>query len=276
MLSRISFILFLATVDAACPEGQCAEMTRGCVESTFGTLCDECGNQGWLNGNECECYGTNKDPAQRCAVPLLINSTIDIVYSKTNASCDTCPFDDARGYMKSSGGKHKFGDPDPPVCDLCWTEAFGPKPGQAFERCNKYGSPDPNALYSARRDDSWRECGNHGTWMGFTQGCVCDEEWKLAPLVGVEGRSPSETVYTCTVCGDGFGPPVEPNRFSPPFCAGIYSIDPVDGVQKICSGHGVYKDGGCSCFYNATHGHWILDEVDGLLTCAKLNTTVVM
>ena len=69
-----------------------------------------------------------------------------------------------------------------------------------------------------------------------------------------------EDVWLCTACAPWFGPPDD--------CSAVWTPDPLDGVFKVCSGHGAYTAEGCSCFGNSTGGYWALASVQGVETCA--------
>jgi hypothetical protein len=144
--------------------------------------------------------------------------------------------------------------------DACALPLLGPPPNTGIDECLQYGGPDPNDLNTTL---VWSSCWNHGTWSAADFNCTCAANWAPDPAqaaVGIYG----ERVEPCTVCAPWFGP-YPP--FAPPFCLYVFAPDPVDGVLKECSGHGLFLDGACACFSNSTAGFWALAQLGPAQTC---------
>ena len=73
-------------------------------------------------------------------------------------------------------------------------------------------------------------------------------------------------MYGCTDCAEWWGPPPGESAAG---CQVVWTPDPNDGVLKECSGHGLFLDGACSCYYNATGGYWALATLGEVQTCAE-------
>jgi hypothetical protein len=154
---------------------------------------------------------------------------------------------------------HQFGKPNPPVCDQCAVDSYGPKPGtteigSVSVPCTEWGSFDPNF---ANTTLEWRSCANHGTWNGTA--CNCNKGWTLGEeLLGI-----FTPVRVCNTCNVNFGPLVVPfgEGNTAPYCWKVFTPDD-NGIPSECGGRGVYQFGICNCFTGYT-----LTTFENVQTC---------
>jgi len=245
------------SITTSCPPGFCQDDDGGCVLSAFGVRCQECGEQGYIATNPdaqstqlsiCICSDPAQDPNAKCST--LVPSQAPVSFNLTRSDV-VCNF-----YNSSELGYYENNE----ACSLPYV---GPPPNQnlLMDECDTYGGADPNAPLMG-----FYTCNNHGSWNATAFKCECDDHWTglESQLIGVN----DENVTFCTICAPGYGPPTyhAPDPVQP-YCSVIYTPDPQDGVLKECSGHGSYVNGDCSCFFNATAGHWNTSLVDTVLTC---------
>jgi hypothetical protein len=257
--------------DVGCITGN--EPNCGCMPSQRGTLCIECSSLGYLSttGGICTCYDSTMDPNNAIApcmplVPVTTNEVVQLQHSHVSCTCHTSK---QLGFFKLSTpqSSYTFGDPNPPTCDECISEIFGPKPGTITETlliplqtCNSYGGPDPE-----KGPNGWFSCSGHGRWDATSYRCVCDAKWRLNDLGPSLTGAFGEPGVSCNVCEPFRGPSPEAG------CGKIWTVDPRIGREAECSGHGVQYssssgDVGCTCFSNGTHGYWELAPITAKFT----------
>lgn len=235
------------------------------VHSRFGVRCDVCSNNGFVSNTTCVCYSRWLDPSERC---VFRNSdaegsrrrrlTTSVTKIKTSLNCN-CSFNSETGYFKQDLPPHQFGKPNPPVCDQCAAESYGPKPGSteigaASVSCTQWGDFDPNF---ANKTLEWRACANHGTWNGTA--CNCNQGWTLGDPI--RGLTDSDVVRVCNKCAVNYGPLVIPNAVGAPYCWKVFTPNE-NGVPSECGGHGVFQYNICNCFSGYT-----LTAFENVFTC---------
>lgn len=262
------------TVTSACGVGLCTDDDGFCVLSAAGARCMECGYGGYiaLNSNPlsaqtyvCQCYSTSADPNDACQ--MLVPDQYAYTYQddRTDTVC-TFYKDPRLGFYADNFN--------------CLYSFLGPPPNQALlsTECDTYGGPDP-----VNPRAGFYTCNHHGYWNATSHSCVCDLGWALVNTT-LEGVFGGGFVFLCVACEEWYGPPVDQVAFygqepvqafeyeaDNNYCAVVWTPDPLDGLYKECSGHGVYQNGACSCFFNATAGFWGLTTLGGtsaVQTCA--------
>ena len=271
LILYILIILFIGYSNAECDFPQCTSALDDiCIDTTvLGSLCKECSYRGVTVNSDglCDCVDSEMDPNDQCLRPNeILYETTQITIKKNKAICG-CYADDANGYFKLSVPEnlfllgptpqspltHIYGTENPPVCNDCFSELYGPKPNtitasletQGVFACNKLGGYDPEDVFRAapeyeytpsRRllnELQWYECANHGSYL--SDACVCDAKWQLGPNTYKDALN--ETVYLCEECAPLWGPKVPwevdmyPDELG--FCRHPFTPDPVDnGVLK--------------------------------------------
>lgn len=168
--------LYLRGGGSAVVKGECPLCTLATGECSgdmgVGVLCEECSFRGYVNPlvqNRCVCSESNLEPANRCLSPAEISTRIvEVPVILSHASCE-CHKSYDLGFWKLSDVKEeskikltegesavfKYGLSSPPVCNQCYNEAYGPKPGVEYasilsraeggsvSACSKVGGPDP-------------------------------------------------------------------------------------------------------------------------------------
>lgn len=246
-----------APVVSSCLANFCEDEDAECVLSQQGVRCRECGAKGYIapnpnllvGGSVCVCYDPASDPNALCEVLNPVQQTI--VFTKVVAAVWCAFFADPRlGFYRDNFD--------------CLTSFLGPVPNQAItsDECLTYGGADPEQPLAG-----FYTCWNHGSWNASAFNCTCDAGWAFAPTgeVGVF----HEPVYSCTQCAPWYGP-TPAQGLDLPFCREVWAPDPLDGIPKPCSGHGVFTGGACACYQNATGGFWgtVALPPTGALTCA--------
>jgi hypothetical protein len=247
------------------------EPSCACAPSRFGVFCLECSFSGYLNEfSECVCNARVQDPnflPAPCTPIVTTSQEISLERVATNSTCE-CWFSRTKGMFRSSNPATKMGNPDPPCCDVCFSEGVGPPAGTvldvfAYKRpvvCTRYGSANPslvNATNDKASDAAWQVCSGHGTWNSQKFRCECDAQWQLRPTA-YDGYY--EKISTCDTCDEFWGPPG--------FCIVPWVPDPVTGLAAECGGHGTFSQGSrtCNCFGNSTAGHWEIATVQTNVT----------
>lgn len=202
-----------------------------------------------------------------------------VTIRRTSVKC-ICPFDDTNGFFKVISQFHKFGTPNPPICDQCSLDIIGPKPlsnppGAYDKPCTLLGGPDPNY---ANTTLAWQSCSNHGYWNKTS--CVCNRGWTLGKEMGEAGigffsgnstyNVTNTILKTCDQCEYNYGPTIPfislelPQPISGsagPFCTKVYTPDE-HGEPRECGGKGTYIYGICHCNFGYT-----LTAFENVYTC---------
>lgn len=252
-----------------CSPGNCNQFECGCVKSENGVRCTECNHAGYLLATgKCKCYGRLLNANKNC-LPYdgeltdrrIRRRLTTATLTKTKVNCN-CHYDSFNGFFKPiSNTKHKFGSPNPPVCDSCITENYGPLPGtipvgSKTKACTEWGGPDVNFLPN---DASWRTCGGHGTWIG--NACRCWKGWTLGARI--VGKTSDEIIKICNTCNDNFGP--FPGSDNAPYCNKVMTINPLTKMREECGGGGFYIEGNCQCVSG-----YVSSLVENVHTCLKI------
>ena len=243
----------------------------GCVPSQFGQLCVECAELGYIdcsdtskNGCVCTCYDQELgDPNNAiaaegpCSPVVNVTSTLNVITETSRVYCEAWCSRELGCFAQPPDFIYGT-DVPPPIRDCVSIDYVGPPPAtiraaistRPPEACNSYGGPDPNA---PPVNASWTRCSGHGTWDASHYRCgpTCDRGWALENLgsFGIYG----EPIVTCSACAPLFGPPPDRTRYSPPFCVAPWTPDPLDGVSRVCGGHGTPDTSGeCVCFNGTT------------------------
>lgn len=145
------------------------------VQTSLGVLCAECNYRGRVTASgDCNCTESFFDPRDACLQPgeSLPVPEVSLTAQVGQANC-SCYTDPTYGYFrlttnysavaqpKSRVGSvlsapvHVYGTPLPAVCDECYSDLYGPKPGtvtaslqeRELSLCREYGGPDPNVLF---------------------------------------------------------------------------------------------------------------------------------
>lgn len=255
---------------------ECQLANGTCIPSQFGSLCTECHDQGFLvlnqdlSGPTCQCYMSQLDPALGCQPGTFFTvessfMTLNRTFTKYTCEAHNSSLFGCFEPVDASG--HKFGEPNPPVPYRCCYDWLGPSPGelrevfvagQPFQECNTIGSSDPNLAW--KNDTSFHTCSSHGSWNSTTRTCSCDRGWAL----DVIGKYPNgSNVLSCTRCSRWWGPSISDPLAEPPFCHSLFTADPIDGIERLCGGHGDWypETRQCVCYSNSTAGHWSLGKV---------------
>jgi hypothetical protein len=310
-MQKIIFIyisLFISYIYSQCEYPQCTNMNGDCVDILIpSTRCEECNFRGYLTSESlCTCVSSDMIPNEACERPVSLggNKTIDNTYSIASCGCHES-FE--IGFFKKGATEtvwlgpypnsteiHLYGEENPPVCNECAAEVYGPKPNtqtQSDEQfgvyaCNRYGGTDPNqeflpvrllgqVEYEEYRLVNWVLCAGHGQWNTDLNACDCAPEWTLR----YSARNVSgDLVPICTQCSPLYGPKVPFDFYTytePPYCNVIWTPDTRTGKPSECSGNGVYQNGACNCFTNATHGFHALGPysltVDTIVAVSEQN-----
>lgn len=148
-------------------EGACTVPTGGVeAEGGLGQLCQECSFRGRVVGGACVCSDSNFDPALACLTPGEVAEEDVYEVTLAEATC-TCHASFADGFFRLStpaetrqvgpdATQFVYGLPEPPVCDECLNDVWGPKPGTVTASqvwkgnmaCNVYGGPDPDEVFT--------------------------------------------------------------------------------------------------------------------------------
>lgn len=240
----------------------------GCAPSRVGQLCVECSDLGYIDcgggddGNDanacvCTCYDQDLgDPNNAldgpCSPVVNVTSTLSVVAETSRAYCEAWCSRELGCFANPAEFVYGAQEP-PPIRDCASREFIGPPPATVRaavsvrppEACNAYGGPDPNA---PPENATWTACSGHGTWdvARYRCGPTCDRGWALADLgpYGIHG----EPITSCAVCAPLFGPPPDRERYAPPYCVAPWTPDPLDGVPRVCGGHGAPDStGNCVC-----------------------------
>ena len=264
-----------------CSTGHCNQFSCGCVKSIKGVRCTECNHAGYLDSvGKCVCYSRLLNPAKNCLpsdgeltdrrLRRILRRSLgsnDNTLIKTKVEC-SCHFDSIDGFYKPlnfTKTKHKFGSINPPVCDTCITESYGPLPGtipvgSKTKACTEWGGPDVNFLPN---DATWKTCGGHGRWTGTM--CECFKGWTLGNRIVGGGKTPSEIVKICNTCNDNYGPmPGGGDDVTPPYCSKVMTINPLTRIREECGGGGLYIEGICYCLNGYTR-----TQFENVITCIK-------
>ncbi len=260
--------LVTTPIRTQCEDPRQCSQNGVCVPSRIGILCDECRAAGYMDTpTSCVCYELKDDPRAACDTlfplatePVLLVNTLDSV------TCDAHT-DPIMGFYRATPA-YLYGTPDPPVPNQCWSTIYGPDPTALygnrppFQACNTYCDVNPNEFYGPSGDSSCVPCSGQGFWNSTSYTCACYPHWQHTYL----GQNfYNESAYTCGECEGYWGPPVG-DPAGPDFCT-VPWLPNTDGVLQQCSGRGVFIDGQCSCYANATAGHWSLVTIMGIPTC---------
>jgi hypothetical protein len=262
--------------NSTCGPNLCTDDDDECVlSSRAGARCRECSLAGWINGSTCACYSKAADPSALCTTLVNTQYQVNLLYNVTTPGCNWWNSFFLGYYLNAYA---------------CLLPTLGPVPNQQYNgvgsldqgrlptECNTYGGPDP--LFPAL---GFATCSGHGTWNASAYACVCSPHWALAPLgIGLNDQN----VSSCTACAPNYGPPIPIGAGSAygsgpvpgQACSVVWAPDPLDGVSKMCSGHGTFLNGVCVCDFGRVLGYWALQTLESGVqtcsTCAHSQTTV--
>ncbi len=202
-----------------CSLGECHTETNGCMNSTYGVLCEECNNNGFLQQrtptigspetNICVCYDPSFDPTDEvpCTSLLVQTLSLEVNVHRDRVLCDPHQHEKL-GFFKNSGNvqDHVYGQDNPPVPNACLRDIFGPEPKQLIESfrrplqtCNTYCGPDPNEEFGPNQETNCDTCAHHGDWDPDLYRCECHPKWTLRDS-GKEGKDAGVNAYLCNKC----------------------------------------------------------------------------
>ena len=220
----------------------CKNIINEVVTSREGVLCAECNFRGHiLPNNACYCHGSYK--GSYCEISEYVD--IQVKITDTNVQCE-CFSDPVNGNFKLD---------DDGLCTLCYSEAYGPKPGTVLhgeiKDCTMLGGPDIDLVHY-QNVYTWKECAGHGIYNFSTQSCDCDSHFQLEQSLTKDISN--QDIFLCTTCAEHYGP-VPPLKIDGNlFCSKIFSFNSITGEFSECGGAGTYEieTSECKCFENAT------------------------
>lgn len=217
---------------------KCKELNGKCVASGFGVRCQECsGGNGFLYLDtdgliQCQCYVKGNTVGRFCQTsdPSRIITPLNttLAYHRIDCIPHQSP---VLGFFRDT---------------VSCLPPYGPPPGQLVPDPTTFPQLSCNTLGETDKNGYFFTCSDGGSW-NITEGyCDCFPSRNAQPIDGYP------TKRTCSGCFGFWGGPA---------CGAIYFPNRITGEDEECAGNGIWSNGTCNCFQNATAGFWDLEEV---------------